>query len=101
MMGTVRRSLHRLTALAISRATAVGYLADGGGLYLQVGASGARSWVFRFQIDGRRRDMGLGPFPEISLAAARNLAQEARALAKAGKDPIAARDAGRARQRFE
>jgi integrase len=45
--------------------------------------------------------MGLGPFPAVSLAQARNLAAEARSLAKAGQDPIAARDAQRTRQRLE
>ena len=97
----MRRTLHRLTALSIARAKTAGYLADGGGLYLQVTATGARSWIFRFQIDGRRREMGLGPFPDISLAVARNLAAEKRALAKAGKDPITERDAQKARHRLE
>jgi integrase len=97
----LRRTLHQLTALSIARAKEPGYLADGGGLYLQVTAPDARSWIFRFQLDKRRREMGLGPFPEISLAVARNLAQEARALVKAGKDPIAEREAQRARQRLE
>jgi integrase len=97
----LRRTLHRLTALSIARAKAAGYLADGGGLYLQVTATGARSWIFRFQIDGRRREMGLGPFPDISLAVARNLAAEKRALAKAGKDPITERDAQKVRHRLK
>jgi integrase len=97
----LRRTLHRLTALSIARAKEAGYLADGGGLYLQVTATGARSWIFRFQLDGRRREMGLGPFPEISLAEARNLAAEKRTLAKAGRDPIAERNAQRARHRLE
>ena len=83
----MRLAQHRLTALAITRATAPGYLADGGGLFLQVSGTRTRSWIFRFQLDGRRRDMGLGPFPEISLAAARALAQDARTLVKAGTDP--------------
>jgi integrase len=97
----LRRTLHRLTALSIARAKTAGYLADGGGLYLQVTETGARSWIFRFQIDGRRREMGLGPFPAISLASARNLSQEALALVKAGSDPIAERNLQRARQRLE
>lgn len=80
---------------------AAGYHADGGGLYLQVTAEHAKSWVFRFSRSGKRREMGLGPFPAIGLAAARQSAASARALAKAGQDPIAARDADRARQRLE
>jgi integrase len=102
MVGRIlRHTLHRLTALSIARAKTAGYVADGGGLYMQVTATGARSWIFRFQLDKRRREMGLGPFPEISLAVARNLAQDARTLVKAGKDPIAERDALRARRRLE
>jgi hypothetical protein len=53
-------------------------LHDGGGLYLRVSRTGAKSWVFRFQLDGKRRDMGLGPFPDISLADARRRAADHR-----------------------
>src|SRR5262249_27519705 len=89
-----------------------GRYADGGGLYLQVrpGADeGAliRSWVFRFAVDeitttrtGKKRrierDMGLGGYPEITLAIARQRAAEAREQRRAGVDPIQARDAQRA-----
>ena len=98
---SLRRALQQLTALVIARAKEPGYLADGGGLYLQITAAGARSWVYRFALAKRRRDMGLGPFPAVSLAAARKLAADARALVKAGQDPIAAREARRARQRLD
>lgn len=65
---------------------------------LLVRDSGARGWVLRYQIGGRRRDMGLGPYPEISLAEARERALDARRLVKRdGKDPIAER--GRAKIR--
>jgi integrase len=97
----LRRTLQHLTALAISRAKKPGYLSDGGGLYLQVTASGARSWIFRFALARRRREMGLGPYPAVSLAAARKLASAARSLAKARQDPIAARDGERVRKRLE
>jgi integrase len=97
----VRRTLQRLSALSIARAKAPGYLGDGGGLYLQVSDSRARSWIFRFALANRRREMGLGSYPAVSLAAARIAASEARSLVKAGQDPIAARDAQRARQRLE
>jgi hypothetical protein len=40
-------------------------LHDGRGLYLRVSATGAKSWVFRFQLDGKRRDMGLQPYPPL------------------------------------
>jgi len=63
-------------------------LADGGGLYLQVANGGSKTWIFRFQIKGRRRDMGLGSVEKVSLSAARKKAQEARELVTEGIDPI-------------
>jgi len=64
---------------------------DGRGLLLVVRPSGARSWILRYQLGGRRRDLGLGPWPEVSLAEARDRAIAARRLVKAGRDPIAER----------
>src|SRR3954465_1511741 len=61
------------------------------GLALLVWPSGARSWVLRYQLNGRRRDMGLGPYPEIGLARAREKALDARRLVKEGRDPLAER----------
>ena len=49
------------------RAASVGRHADANGLYLVVTASDRRNWVFRFQMNGRRRDMGLGAYPAVSL----------------------------------
>jgi hypothetical protein len=66
------------------------------GLMLVVRPNGSRAWVLRYQRGGRRRDMGLGPYPEIGLADAREKALDARRLVKRdGKDPIAER--GRAK----
>jgi integrase len=66
------------------------------GLMLVVRDSGTRAWVLRYQIGGRRRDMGLGPYPEIGLADAREIALDARReIKRDGKDPIAER--GRAK----
>ncbi|MEM9359532.1 MAG: Arm DNA-binding domain-containing protein, partial [Pseudomonadota bacterium] len=61
---------------------------DGKGLMLLVKPSGARSRVLRYQIDGRRRDMGLGPFPEVTLAAAREKALQVRRQLVDGIDPL-------------
>ena len=61
---------------------------DGRGLFLYVKPSGARSWVLRYQVQGRRRDLGLGAFPDVSLAMARDRAAEARRLIAEGEDPI-------------
>lgn len=62
---------------------------DGRGLFLFVKPSGARSWVLRYQVQGRRRDLGLGAFPDVSLAMARDRAADARRLIAEGGDPIA------------
>jgi integrase len=63
-------------------------LNDGGGLYLSIAASGAKSWCFRFTLGGRRRTMGLGGIDELDLFAARERAHECRELVKRGIDPI-------------
>lgn len=62
---------------------------DGRGLFLYVKPSGARSWVLRYQVHGRRRDLGLGAYPDVTLAMARDRAAEARRLIVEGEDPIA------------
>lgn len=76
---------------------------DGDGLYLRVRSSGSASWLFRYRTGGKLRDMGLGAYPEVTLAEARDLATDARKLSKTGTDPIAdrqrVRDAAEAAQR--
>lgn len=67
----------------------VGRHGDGRGLFLYVKASGARSWVLRYQVHGRRHDLGLGAYPDVTLAKARERALEARQLIAVGGDPIA------------
>ena len=62
---------------------------DGGGLYLYIGKTGRKSWVQRITIAGRRRDIGLGGFPSVSLAKARQKAYENRAIVAEGRDPLA------------
>ncbi len=79
-----------LSALKVEKAK-LGRYVDERGLMLVVKASGARSWVLRYQIDGRRRDMGLGSWPEISLSMARNRALAARQQIANGLDPLAQR----------
>jgi integrase len=64
---------------------------DGDGLMLVVATSGARKWVLRYQLNGKRRDMGLGSYPEVGLAAARLAAASARTQAAQGVDPVASR----------
>jgi hypothetical protein len=85
------RTIGKLTALAITQAKRRGYYGDGGGLFLQVSAGGAKSWVFRFKESGRLREMGLGPTHTVSLAEARQKALECRKARLDGLDPIEAR----------
>jgi integrase len=85
----------KLTAKSVERAKP-GRHADGQGLYLLVSATGAKSWVLRVQVRGRRRDIGLGSSAELELAEARDKARELRKIAKSGRDPIAARDKAKA-----
>lgn len=89
-MGT--RSEKRLSARLVATAPE-GYHADGAGLYLQVTASGARSWIYRFQLRGQRREMGLGSVTLVGLAEARDAHLQARRQVAAGIDPIEARNA--------
>jgi integrase len=80
-----------------------GLYADGGGLYLHVTASGAKSWIFRWSRDRRSRDMGLGTAgdKDVTLAEARDLAANARRLVRGGDDPIEARKAERLQKRLD
>ena len=82
--------IHRLNSRKITT-TGPGKYEDGGGLRLVVAGSGAKKWVLRFTIDGKRREMGLGSFPDVGLAEARDQAAAYRKQAKAGVDPIEAR----------
>ena len=76
-----------LSARKVATAPA-GRHSDGKGLMLLVKNSGARSWVFRYQLNGRRRDMGLGPYPEVSLATAREKVVALRRQLLDGEDPL-------------
>jgi hypothetical protein len=71
------------------------------GLYLRVNSTTSRSWVARFMIDGKPREMGLGPFPEITLKRARERAGEARTLKAEGVDPLEAKRAALAARKAE
>lgn len=75
--------------------------ADGGGLYLQISRAGTKSWIFRFAMQGREREMGLGPLHTIGLSDARLLAAEARKLKLRGEDPIEARKAERQAKKLD
>jgi integrase len=95
------RKARELKPLEVGRLATPGMHAVGGvsGLYLQVLDSGARSWVLRATIAGKRRDMGLGGFPDVPLAMARDKAREARLQIDRGIDPIEARREAKSAQR--
>jgi integrase len=84
------RKAKELSPLVIGRITKPGIHAVGGvsGLYLQVIESGARSWLLRALMGGKRRDMGLGGFPDVTVAQAREKARAAREMLDRGIDPI-------------
>lgn len=90
------RKIHRLTALAIGRATQTGLYGDGGGLYLQITPAGVKSWLFRYMRQGKARGMGLGPLHTINLADARSKALACRKLLLDGTDPLEAKRQHRA-----
>lgn len=75
-----------------------GKYGDGGGLWLTVLPTGSRFWTFRFRLNGRSREMGIGPDHTVTLAEAREAAREARRLTRAGIDPIDHRKAEKAEQ---
>ena len=79
-------------ALSATRAKALkdpGRYADGGGLHLYISKAGGKSWVQRITIDRRRRDIGLGAFPSVGLAQAREKAADNRTAVAEGRDPVA------------
>ena len=83
-------AIHKLSSRKVETASP-GKYEDGGGLRLVVSESGARKWVFRYTLAGKRREMGLGSFPAVDLADARIKATEYREMAAKGIDPIKAR----------
>jgi len=95
----------QLTALRAQKVTEPGKYPDGNGLILQVtkGRANAvrKSWLVRFSIAGKQREMGLGTFPELGLADARAAALDVRAKALKGIDPIREREAVQAALRAE
>ena len=79
----------RLTALEAKTLKSLGRHGDGDGLYLYIASAGSKSWVQRIVIHGRRRDLGLGPYPTVSLAKARDIAHDNRTAVTQGRDPVA------------
>lgn len=95
------RRVEKLTALAVSKMTKPGYYGDGAGLWLQVSATGSKSWIFRFTLAGKQREMGLGPVHTVTLADARAKAKECRLILLDGKDPLDLRQASKLAEALE
>jgi integrase len=95
------RERNRLTAIKVAKISRPGRYGDGNGLVLQVSKWRTKSWLFRYQRDGRERQMGLGPVDAVSLADARDLARDCRKRLLTGADPIEARRAERMQSRLE
>src|SRR5262245_9698512 len=94
------RQTERLSSAKVKHAK-VGMHADGGGLYLQVTAGKEegqlnKSWLFRFALRGKERQMGLGSLNTVGLSEAREEAERCRKLLREEKDPIEARKSDRA-----
>ena len=85
------RTLQKLSDLKAKSRLKPGRHSDGGGLYLNVTQSGSKSWLFMWVSGGKRREMGLGPYPGVTLQSARNKAADCRAIVAEGGDPIAQR----------
>lgn len=91
------RIARELSGIEVRRLEKVGLNPVGGvsGLHLQITKTGARSWILRVTQEGRRRDFGLGSFPDVTLAQARERAREIKDKVWRGIDPLAERKANR------
>jgi integrase len=92
----VARTINQLTAIKIEKLKAPGLYPDGAGLYLQVTSESAKSWLLKYCLHGKSRQMGLGSLRKVGLAEARKKAADNRRLLEDHIDPIAHRDAARA-----
>ena len=84
----------KLTVTKVKALSKPGKYADGAGLYLIVKPTGTKSWVLRYTLNGRRPEMGLGGFPDVTLARARALAALRRVELTEGRDPLAEKRRG-------
>jgi len=91
-------AIHKLSAAGVEKQQKPGRYGDGGGLWLQVTKAGTKSWLFRYMIEGRAREMGLGALHTVSLKKARAKAQRCRELLDEDVDPLEDRERQRAAQ---
>ncbi|MGU9980157.1 tyrosine-type recombinase/integrase [Phreatobacter sp. HK31-P] len=90
----------RLAPVFVQNVTEPGYYSDGLGLYLQVRGT-AKSWIFRYRVDGRLRDCGIGSFNAVTLKEAREKAARCRNLRANGIDPIEEKHRAKAKARAD
>lgn len=79
----------KLTQLQVDKLKSEGIHNDGAGLSLKVTANGSKSWVYRYMLAGKAHWMGLGSYPDVSLAEAREKAADYRKLTRQNIDPLA------------
>ena len=79
----------KLSAIKCKNISKPGTHGDGQGLYLSISKTGSKSWIFRATVGGKRREIGLGSYPTITLAKARERAMTARVTIAEGRDPLA------------
>ncbi|MEQ1638800.1 MAG: integrase arm-type DNA-binding domain-containing protein [Methylococcales bacterium] len=82
------RIKNKLTVKRVEHLKIPGYYSDGDNLYLRVSGTLSKSWAFVYKKDGKRTEMGLGSFPDVTLENARDKAEEPRKTLKAGIDPL-------------
>src|SRR5262252_228387 len=82
------QTVNQLTAIRVQKVKRPGMYADGAGLYLQVTGNAAKSWILRYSLRGKAREMGLGSVRKVSLADARRKAAECHKLLDDHIDPI-------------
>lgn len=82
------RNLNKLSDRKVKTERKPGRHSDGGGLYLEIKTSGSRAWLFMWKAGGKRTAMGLGAYPAVSLAAARDKATDYRRIVAAGGNPL-------------
>jgi len=97
LKGSTQVAIHKLKPMQVEKAKIKGMMNDGGGLYLNVRATGTKSWVFRYKRQNKTVDMGLGPYPTVTLKQARIESEKWRKVNNEGIDPKIERD----RQRDE
>lgn len=95
------RVQNKLSSMAVKAMSPPGRYGDGGGLWLQVGPTGGKSWLFRFAMNGRARQMGVGAVDDVPLAEARQKAAECRRMVRDGLDPIDEREKEKNRRALE